>query len=171
MKEIKLTQGKVALVDDEDFEYINQWKWSLKRDRKTSYAHRATWPDGWKGRCVSYTLHRVILEFNGVDLTNRFVDHINGNGLDNRKSNLRLANDRNSSQNRSRRSNAESPYKGMWRDGNRWRAAIGVNGKRVNLGTFSTVEEAAKAYNDAAIEYFGEFARLNKIPVDGSEKE
>ena len=89
------------------------------------------------------------------------IDHINGNGLDNRKANLRLCNNAQNQQNRRKRSRATSLFKGVgWHD-NRWRARITVNGKQIEIGRFKSEFLAAEAYDQKAIELFSEFANLN----------
>ena len=152
MKEIPLTQGKAALVDDEDFDYINQWKWHFHR---TGYAAR--------GYNKKY-MHRVILERYNFNLGQRYIneiDHINHNGLDNRKSNLRLATISQNQQNSQIKRNNKSGYKGVVfrKDANKWRAQIGFNEKTFCLGYFNNPKSAAQSYNKKAKELFGQFAR------------
>lgn len=160
MKEIKLTQGKVALVDDEDYEYLNQWKWHYEyrkgRNPESGYAVRNMFVS--KGKFVKVRMHRVIMNApTGVQ-----VDHINHNGLDNRRSNLRLCS---SAENQygKRAIPHSSRFKGVtWnkRD-KKWQALIMKNGKTTSLGYFTSEYEAAKAYDKAAALIFGEFAKLN----------
>lgn len=152
MKQILLSNSdKVALVDDEDFELVSQYNWTLAIVGKTTKSYYAI----TKG---SLSMHVLI-----TSSTLGFqVDHINHNGLDNRKENLRLAT---SSQNaaNSRRSvtNRSSKYRGVNWEAGAWRAKIYLNGKRTHLGRFANSEDAAKAYDDAARILFGEFAMLN----------
>lgn len=89
-----------------------------------------------------------------------FVDHINGDILDNRRANLRVCTKQQNTYNQVKR--GKSPYKGVYRRYNRWTARLGHEGKMYVLGNYSTPEEAALAYNAAAIKYFGEFAKLNQ---------
>lgn len=108
-------------------------------------------------------MHRLILGTSvGME-----VDHVNGDGRDNRRVNLRLAtHSQNMANQRKRRDGISSRYKGVWYERRRkrpWRAKIKVRGRQVNLGYFETEEEAAYAYNLAALEHFGGFARLNEI--------
>lgn len=153
--EILLSQGLVALVDEEDA-WATEFKWSADRDSRTVYAVRSVW-DGARSRRVA--LHREILKAP----PGAMVDHVNGNGLDCRRANLRLASrDQNNKNVRKRHSNT-SGYKGVsWHAQDRlWRARIAVNKRNVSLGTYRTVEEAARAYDAAARRYHGEFARTN----------
>ncbi|MEE8382209.1 MAG: HNH endonuclease [Thermodesulfobacteriota bacterium] len=151
MKEIKLTQGKVALVDDEDFEFLSQWSWYYLN----GYARRT---ENIDSSCIF--LHRAILK-NSKDME---IDHINNDKLDNRRSNLRLCTHKENSQNRKIGINNTSGYKGVHkRPDGRWQARIVVNDKRVSLGYFRNISDAVLAYNDAAEKYYGEFANLNRI--------
>ena len=168
MKEIELTQGKVALVDDEDYEYLSQWNWFAAKQSRAYYAKRTInrpHPDVKR-------MHRVILEHHDVNLDGLEVDHINGDGLDNRKENLRVATHLENSRNRRKhqcKTNTHHPYKGITtRDGKRWISRIRVGDVRVCLGRFSTPEDAAKAYDEAAEKYFGEFARPNNQYVEAT---
>lgn len=156
-KEIPLTQGKVALVDDEDYESVNQYKWYANNDGKTFYARRNI-PKGPR-RQETILLHRVILDA-PKDMT---VDHINGDGLDCRRENLRLATKMENNHNHRHKSNNKSGYTGVFfrKDIEKWAASIGVENRRIHLGMFSSPEEAAYAYDKAAKVYYGEFARFN----------
>jgi hypothetical protein len=156
-KEILLTQGKVAIVDAADYEWLSQWNWHAFRNQGGIwYARRA------RRRRLDQTspfMHRVIMDApSGI-----MIDHINGDGLDNRQSNLRCAtNQQNQFNSRKRRDNT-SGFRGVcWReDKKRWRARIRVGGKQQHLGLFKTAEEAARAYDEAAKRLHGEFASLN----------
>jgi len=149
MKQIQLTQGKVALVDDEDYEYLNQWKWhySLGYAVRTFSDKKTIW------------MHRLIL--NTPD--NLQTDHINGNGLDNQKKNLRACNHSENQRNKKRRADNTSGYIGVsWRKQNRkWEAYIRVLGVRKHINYFLVKEDAARAYDESARKHFGIFARLN----------
>ena len=155
MKEIQLTQGKVALVDDEDFEYLNQWKWYVT---KRNYVRRS------KENETLY-LHRIILN---VKDKNIFIDHVNMNKLDNRKINLRICNRSQNGMNRNKTSLNSSGYKGVVFDIRRkkYYAKIKVNQKIIFLGYYINCIDAARAYNQAAQKYHGEFAKLNVIPKE-----
>lgn len=155
-KEIKLTQGKVVLVDDEDYEYLNQWKWYAHKQGKTFYAKRITRENN---HVTMIHMHRVIMNCP----PEKRIDHISRNGLDNRKCNLRLCNVAENGMNRPKQDNNSSGYKGVgWdKSRNKWRAQIKPNQKSIFIGRFSKKEDAAKAYDEFAKRYFGEFAYLN----------
>jgi L-fucose mutarotase/ribose pyranase (RbsD/FucU family) len=160
MKEIQLTQGKVALVDDEDYEYLNQWKWQAnQKGNKRFYASRYKMIEGKYS--VIY-LHRFILKISDKNI---FIDHANMNTLDNRKSNLRICNRSQNTCNTEKNTYNLCGYKGVSFDKrcNKYFAVIKFNQKRYYLGYYIDPKDAAKAYNDGAIKYHGEFAKLNKI--------
>jgi hypothetical protein len=147
MKEIQLSQGKVALVDDEDYEWLSQWKWSASRYEHIFYAqHRS------KG-----LMHRLIT---GAK-KNEFVDHINRDGLDNRRQNIRICTLAENNRNRINKQPSKSGYRGVKQRGHRYEASIKFNNKAIYLGAFKNPEDAAKAYDEAAIFYHGKFAILN----------
>lgn len=155
MKEIKLTQGKVALVDDEDYEFLNQWKWYAKKDSHIFYAqsHIGTKRKEQK----SITMHRLIMNVSaGIQ-----IDHKDGNGLNNQKSNLRICTHQQNQMNR-KSYIGRSKYKGVsiCKNG-RISATIKVNGKNKHLGVFESEIEAAMFYDEAAKKYYGEYANLN----------
>lgn len=159
--EIVLTQGQVALVDECDLDTVLEYRWHAQR-RRRGWCARAYAGGGCRDARKVF-MHRLILDAPaGVS-----VDHANMNGLDNRRINLRFATlSQNMANQRKRRDKTSSKYKGVWYDRRRkrpWRAEIEVRGRRKRLGTFDTEEEAALAYNRAALEYFGEFARLNQV--------
>jgi hypothetical protein len=144
MKEILLSQGKVALVDDNDFEWLNQWNWCISQ----GYAVRHKNPS---------SMGRLILDApDGMQ-----VDHKNGDPLDNRRENLRLATQADNQHNRAKFKTNKSGYKGVDFHCKKWRAQIKVDNVKIYLGTFETAEEAACAYDDAAKSYFGRFANTN----------
>lgn len=159
MKQIPLTQGKFALVDDEDFEELSKVKWRANKGGNTFYAIRSVYFDFIS---KSFLMHREIL---GLNYSEFHVDHIDGNGLNNQRSNLRICTHRENMMNRATNKNSTSHYKGVsWaRDRKKWRAEIEVDAKRIKIGCFETEKYAARAYNEAAIKYHGEFARLNKV--------
>ena len=161
MKEIPLTQGKVALVDDRD--YVNLMAigpWHAAKGRNTWYAVRAF--RDRSGKICRWGMHAVLL---GVRGTKTVVDHRNGNGLDNRRANLRRASQAQNQINRAgnlRSGSMASKYRGVkLRRARTWEADIRINGKKTFLGSFKTAEDAARAYDAAARQYHGEFARLN----------
>lgn len=155
MKIIPLTQGYECLVDDEDFEYLTQWKWRV-RIKENPYAVR-TYRD--EGKDSTIAMHRVIAQRMKLD-TGKEVDHRNGNTLDNTRDNLRNCSRQQGQYNRKSFSSNKLGYKGVCRDKNKFRAQIRVDGKKISLGSFATPEEAYEAYKNAAIKYHGEFARL-----------
>jgi len=167
MKTIPLTQGKEALVDDEDYSELSKHKWCTYLNTNGEwYAKRDEWLGN--GKCRAIIMHRVIMGApKGIQ-----VDHIRGtllpsdpNCLDNRKSNLRLATQQQNLCNKTMQSNNTSGFKGVtWdKQTHRWMAQISVNRKHIKLGRFDSLEEAAEVYNSAAILYFGEFAKVNEI--------
>jgi len=157
-RRIPLSLGKFAIVDPEDYERINKHKWFVNKNKYNSYARRNV----WKGRNREVVrMHREILNAPAGLL----VDHINHNGLDNRKANLRLATRTQNSWNRRKPKipNCTSRFKGVgWHKGNKkWSTKICFNGKRKTIGYFADEIEAAKAYDKAAKKYHKEFALLN----------
>jgi hypothetical protein len=158
MKEIKLTQNKVALVDDEDFERLKGFHWYT---RKTGNLFYAVYKIKKSQKSTTFYMHRIILQV----LTGVPVDHVDGNGLNNQKVNLRLCTHQENMQNRKTQKNNKSGLKGVsWhKNEEKWRAVIKAEGKYKHLGYFPTKELAALAYNEAAVKYFGEFARTNNI--------
>jgi len=149
---IPLTQGKFAIVDAEDYDWLSQYKWCAAKDRKTYYAQRCK-----NGKIVR--MHREIMRAPKGEI----CDHRNHNGLNNRKSNLRLCTNAQNQYNKRPKNGCSSRYKGvvLRKDCKRWRAKIGFEGKRIHLGYFDDEMAAAMAYDDKAIELFGEFAWLN----------
>ena len=160
MKKIPLSQGKFAIVDDEDYEHLNQWKWCCT-SRGYASRHRRK-GEKCPGRVVY--MHRVILERMGFkDFESS--DHINRNQLDNRRCNLRSVTQRENLHNQGKRSNNTSGYKGVtWaKHATKWRAQMQLNGKYKHIGYFDDKKEAARAYNKAAKKHHGEFAVLNEV--------
>lgn len=156
--EVPLTNGGVALVSKCDYERVMQHKWYARRNHGSAYAYRTRKLEGEKFAC---SLHHFILE------TKKIVDHKDGDGLNNCRSNIRLATTQENMRNRKNKNGY--PYKGIALTSSRtrpWQATITVDLKRKHLGTFETQEEAAKAYDAEAILLFGEFARLN-FPPEG----
>ncbi len=155
MKQVQLTQGKVALVDDEDFERLSKFKWHALYTKGHWYAVRTM-----DKRLIF--MHREIM----AAPSRAQVDHKDGNGLNNQQYNLRLATNAQNGRNRGKQHNNTSGYKGVYwnKQDRKWRANIRCDGRIIHLGYFVNSEDAARAYNDAAIKYFGEFAKLNEIP-------
>ena len=157
-KEIPLSQGRVAMVDDEDFERLNQHKWCVHQKDGIYYALRHFTKSN--GKKTMKFMHREILEL-GDHIP--CVDHIDRDGLNNRRNNLRLATNSQNFMNKIAHRNASSAFKGVrWhkRD-NVWTAQITLNKKYVHIGQFRDEMEAARAYDRKAKELFGEYARLN----------
>lgn len=156
--EITLTYGKIALVDKEDAERCCQIGWTLKRWSGREYAHGSI---GKHGNRKTVMLHTFLIK-PGKGYT---ADHINGDGLDNRRCNLRLATPQENARNKRKIKQKTSKYKGVHkRENGKWRAAIRVNYKLINLGTFINEIDAAKTYNENALKFFGEYACLNQLP-------
>lgn len=157
MKTILLTQGRVAIVDDEDYDLLMQYSWQVEKRRLYAVGNTK----GSIKERKRLRMHRLIMDA-PADMQ---VDHINGDGLDNRKCNLRICSNSQNMMNGRKRKNGTSKYKGVSyfkRDG-RWRAVISNFGKYTHIGYFDTEEEAAMAYNEIARNIFGEFAWLNVI--------
>ena len=157
MKYIKLTQGKQTCVDNEDYDYLMRWKWYAANIHGCWYAVRSDYKSKKQVK-----MHRVILKVSGSKFPH--VDHKNRNGLDNRKCNLRFCNSTLNQGNKEVYKHS-SKYKGVSKDKERWRTRIMYEGKPFSLGYFDTEEDAAIAYNAAAIKYFGYFSCLNIIEV------
>lgn len=159
-QEIALSAGRFTKVDNEDAPFLNRWKWSWGKPGAHRKAHKGE--EGYRSNrdCDTILMHRVIMKApKGVQ-----VDHINGDRLDNRRSNLRLANQQQNSANMRRRANNKVGVKGVvWDKARRkWAAFIKVNYKSIGLGRFDTKAEAANAYAVAAKKHFGTFARVDE---------
>jgi hypothetical protein len=156
---IPLSQGKYAIVDPDDYERISRHKWYTCRRNRTYYAIRGQWSPILKKR-LNISMHREI-----IDVPEGLVaDHINHNGWDNRKANLRPATPAENAQNaRYPKINTTSKYRGVWynKKKKRWRAVIGINNTRKVIGNFRDEIDAAKAYDKAAKHFYREFAILN----------
>ena len=162
MKFIGLTQNQKAVIDDEDFDRINKYKWHASANSTTGkyYARGSIWLNK---RTISFKMHRLILNA----AKGEQVDHINGDTLDNRKKNLRICNNQQNQQNQiHHRKNNKLGIKGVYWDSERrkFRADIRVNGKLLCLGRFNILGDADSAYRIAEDKYFGEFSR-NLIPT------
>jgi hypothetical protein len=150
MKIIPLTKGKAAFVDNKDFELVSSHKWKAVKRGYTYYAESTS---------AGPSMHRLIMDAKRGQL----IDHKNGNGLDNRRRNLRFATQAQNVQNGRAHRDSTSKYRGVcWDLGRRkWSAQICFNHKKTKIGFFDNEIEAAKAYDLKAKELFGEFARLN----------
>ncbi len=159
MKKIPLTQGKFALVDDQDYEWLNQWKWCCHTSKRKSYVERVQIIDGKR---FSISMHRLILGLEQGD--GKLADHLDSDGLNNQRHNIRVCDYNVNNWNRKVRHDAASQYKGVsiYRK-TKWKATINFNGKQYWLGSFDCQIKAAKAYNEAATKYHGQFAKLNQI--------
>lgn len=159
MKTIPLSGGGYALISDRDYPYLKQFTWWQKRvpDSDLVYARRQD-----KGEEIP--MHREIMG----DPKGVFIDHRDGNGLNNTRSNLRHCTHSQNMQNKRMYKNNTAGYKGVSPDSYSgwWKAQITINGRRVCLGYFHTKEEAAIYYNEAAKEHYGAFARLNILPSE-----
>jgi hypothetical protein len=162
-REIQLTRGMVALVDAEDYEELSQYSWHARRNPTTGlyYAARTT-PHDKNGRQLTVRMHRQILGLEPGDP--RQADHKEPMlTLDNRRSvNLRIATWSENMRNRRKSRNNKSGHKGVsWsKEHQKWQATIHLEGKNRFLGRFVELSSAAEAYRNAAIENFGEFARV-----------
>jgi HNH endonuclease/AP2 domain len=165
--EFVLLDGTKCLIDDEDFERLNQYKWGLVKSKTGSYAARGTRSNGVYRKIL---MHKELLPCLDKKL---IVDHINGNKLDNRKQNLRIVTRSQNLQNSKKRNDSNNKYKGVrkqYKDKYCARIQIDKN-TRLYLGYFNSEIEAAKAYDEAAKKYFGEYAQLNfKESNDGNSK-
>jgi len=154
-KELPLTRGQVTIVDDENYEWLARHKWQARKDYNTFYAVRnMRTATGWR----TLLMHREILNPpEGLQ-----TDHIDGNGLNNQRANLRICTKAQNQQNR-RPQPGSSRFKGVgWRkDIRKWGAKIQNAGKQIALGYFIDETDAARAYDQAALKLFGAFARAN----------
>lgn len=155
---IPLTQGKVAIIDEEDYLLISQYKWHASRG-------------GWGGVCAisgkeGIRMHRLIMNAP----SSLMVDHVNGDALDNRRANLRLANAVQNQRNKRLGKNNKSGYKGVFWDAGRkrWRASITYHGANIRLGRFRSVVDAAMVYDIKARELYGAYGRYN-FPKEGEQ--
>ena len=148
MKEIELTQGKVAIVDDEDYEKLNQFRWYAVKKAGTYYAMRTR----YEPRRETIRMHREILGDIPDDMQ---VDHIDGDGLNNQKANLRIVTNRQNSQNRHIEKSSRYPGVTWHKAGRKWQAYIRINGKQKYLGLYLTEKEAFQAYK-GAVDAIGE---------------
>jgi len=163
MAKIPLTKrkfkGQYVIVDDSDFEILSQWNWCEDKDGYVIRTGRKS--DGvYMHRLIR--MHRQIL--NALD-SSLEVDHINHNVKDNRKSNLRLCKRKQNMENSRISKHSTSGYKGVYwhRAISKWCAQITIDGRCMHLGLFLVKKQAALAYNEAAKQYFGEFACLNVL--------
>lgn len=147
------------MVDDADFEFLNQWRWYAHKSRDTFYAVRTPVIDG---KQVTIKMHRLIL---GLTDPSIHGDHRDLNGLNNQRCNLRACTHAENRRNSKLQSNSTTGFKGvsLYKRYNKFRAQIEIHGKGKTLGYFESAIDAAKAYNEAAKKYHGEFARINDV--------
>ncbi len=161
-REILLSQGQIALVDAADYDWLSQWKWYARWDKKmhSFYAWRSV---KVSGKVKSTAMSRLITNAPRGTV----VDHWNHNTLDNRRFNLRPCPTRHNRFNNQKQANNTSGFKGVClnNDKTAWKAYIKVDGKRLHLGYFplDKKQEAADAYDRAALLYHGEFALTNRM--------
>ena len=163
-KEIPLSQGKFALVNDKDFEELNKYKWHAQKHLHTFYAKRGK----TKTNPRQPFMHRFILR----TPDNMDTDHIDGNGLNNQRNNLRICtHSENMSNIRVNKLNS-SGYGGVYlnKKSGKYYAQLRFNGNRIFIGSFSSPREAAKAYNKKAKELRGDFAQLNTIKEENNNE-
>ena len=161
-RRIRLTQGKYAIVDPDDYARLSKSKWYAAKGGTSFYAVRGKWCKVAKKR-LSISMHNLIIDVPPGCI----VDHINHNGLDNRKANVRPATHADNARNaRHPKRNTSSKYRGVWHNKRKkkWRATIVVNCKTKQIGYFHDEIEAAKAYDKAARKYHGDFAMPNFPP-------
>jgi hypothetical protein len=166
MKEIQLTQGKVAIVDDEDYEKVNQFKWYAGKIDNTFYAMTSVLING---KHKTLYMHQFIM---GDNLLKLHIDHKDGDGLHNWKLNLRSCTNRENRRNAKKRKSSSSIYKGVSLNKSlgKWIASIHAEDGSIHLGVFEIERDAALAYDISAVKYHGEFAGLNFPEISLEEK-
>ena len=153
MKQIKLTKGLYALVDNEDYDLLVQYSWSANYDNRANYWTAKAYVDK-----KVITMHRLVLNLKEFSIK---VLHKNGNRLDNRKENLYIVTQQESCVTTKVFKKSKTGFKGVTKKGSKFKATLVVSGEEKHLGLFDTPEKAAKAYNIAAKKYFGELAYQN----------
>lgn len=164
MRKIKLTQGFYALVDDNDYEELNQYNWHYAKQKDIGgYAVRTIYLGGGRknAKCRSIMMHRVIM----APPKGLFIDHINHDKLDNRRSNLRICTRAQNGANQNIRKNNKSGYKGVYWDKRRntWIAQTSHDGRVIRFKYSKDIKAAVKAYDEGMKQLFGEFAKPNGI--------
>jgi hypothetical protein len=153
MKQIPLTKGQFALVDDEDYEHLNKFKWQAYFAKNINNFYAVS--GKWNGKnMTNFRMHRIIMNVKNSKI---FVDHKDHNTLNNQRSNLRLATPLQNQANQKSHRDSVSKYVGVRPKRNKWEANI----RNTYLGTFIDEVSAAKAYDNAAKKLYGEFANLN----------
>lgn len=149
-----LTQGYFTILDDEDYEKLRWFTWRIYRKN-----YKGSWLCyvGRREKGKMELMHRIILQ----PEPGLVVDHINGNGLDNRRSNIRICTQSQNMKNRKVTRRSNSGYHGVRRCRGRWLASIKIDGRNTRIGWFDDPMQAAKAFDDSATKHFGQYARLN----------
>ena len=157
--EMVINGGFVTTIDEKHLDLFSQWSWSPSKSKNTIYVHGYRKPD------EKEYLHRLIVQASGINIKGLMVDHKDENGLNNLEENLRIITKSQNQINRGLPSNNTSGYKGVnWHKASqKWRTRIGYNNKRIYLGSFSNLKDAARAYNKMASKLFKQFAWLNEI--------
>lgn len=161
MKTIKLTQGYETIIDEKYFLILSQHKWYATKYKKNNIHYAERNLPRKNGKQSKVKMHRLIMELEGHNIKDNQVDHKDNNGLNNQIDNLRVCSHTENSRNSQKRKNNTSGYKGITRKNKKWQAKIKINGITKHLGYFFSKKDAAKAYDVAAIQYFGEFAHIN----------
>lgn len=156
--EFYLGQDCFVICDWEDYELVRGYLWKATTLQNGGTRYAQAWQYSREDARKRVSMHRLILNADSDSV----IDHINGNGLDNRRSNLRIATRQQNSFNQ-RGTSTKSPYKGTFfeKSSGLWRASICVNGKKISGGRHQSIIDAAKAYDALAVKHHGEFARLN----------
>jgi hypothetical protein len=156
MKKIKLTKSKFALVDNSDFEELNKYKWYCFKYGNTYYAMRSS--NRIKGKQTVIKMHRFLMN----PLKGQQIDHVDGNGLNNQRKNLRICNHSENQRNKKIYKSNISGFKGVsWnKNANKWQSFIRVDSKRIHLGYFKSKLSAFETYCKASVEFHGKFSRF-----------
>jgi len=156
MKEISLTKGLAVMIDDEDYDLVSQWKWRANEVSEGKFRAITARASQTINKCPYNYMHNLIMGEKGID-------HIDGNPLNNQKSNLRVCSHRQNLCNRKATKRNKLGYVGVYYDKKlkRFRAQIKAGDKRIHIGLYDTAVEAAKAYDEAALKYHKEFACTN----------
>lgn len=157
MKELQLYTGEITLIDDEDYEWLSTYKLFIS-NKRYNYVSLSIKTNGKWGR---KDIHQLIMK----TPKGMYTDHIDGNGLNNQKKNLRIVTNSQNCMNRISQKKTSSIYKGVsWhKKNNKWLSNICINKKRISIGYFDNEKDAAKAYNEKAKELFGKYVKLNEV--------